>query len=246
MNNKVALIIGGSGGIGIAATKRLFHDGMQVCSTYYRNKESIDSIQSELGKESVSSYRCDIRKESEVNTTIEKVLEKHKKVDVVIFAVASQLKHQRLLDIEWTDVYEHIELQLKAMLIVMKSLREQIRSKHKMKFIVVSTEFCMGAPPKGLAHYVTAKYGAIGLSKAMAVELVQYGCTVNMVSPGMVDTSLLKDVPPKLIEMTAHQNPMKRIARPEDIANVISFLASDKADYLNGINIPVNGGGVMQ
>lgn len=245
MNKKVALIIGGSGGIGDAAAKHLLKDGMQVCSTYFQNKGSIDRLQSEFGENSISSYGCDVREESNVKTTIEQILEKFKKIDVVVFAASIPLKHKRILDLEWNDVYEHVELQLKAMLFVMKFLREQIRSKHKTKFIVLSTEACIGAPPKGLAHYVTAKYGAMGFSKAMAVELVQYGCTVNMISPGMVDTALLKDMPHKLIEMTAHNNPLKRIASPDDIASVVSFLASDEADYLNGVNIPVNGGGVI-
>jgi 3-oxoacyl-[acyl-carrier protein] reductase len=85
----------------------------------------------------------------------------------------------------------------------------------------------------------------MGFAKTMAVELAQYGCTVNSISPGMVDTALLKDMPHKLIELTAHNNPLKRIASPEDISNVVSFLASDETDYLNGVNIPVNGGGVI-
>ena len=245
MSKKTALIIGGSGGIGSAAAKRLLHDGMRVCATYFHNKEISARLQKEIGKDRILLYECDARKESDVKTTIEKILENYKKIDVVVFAATIPLKHKRILDLEWSDVYDHIELQLKAMLFVMKSLREQIRSKHKTKFIVILTEICIGSPPKGFADYVTSKYGAMGLSKAMAVELAQYGSTVNIISPGMVDTTLLKNMPPKLIEITAHNNPLKRIATTVDIANVVSFLASDESDYLNGVNILVNGGGVI-
>ena len=69
-----------------------------------------------------------------------------------------------------------------------------------------------------------------------------YNSTVNMVSPGIVDTKLIKDLPPKFIEIAAYQNPLKRIADVKDVSNIISFLASDESDYLNGVNIPVNGG----
>ncbi len=246
MNKKVALIIGGSGGIGSAITRRLFSNGMLVCSTYLKNKEKIDRLQDELGNDNISFYKCDVRQDGEVMATIKEILEKHNKIDVVVFTVTVPLKYKRILNIEWNDIYEGVELQLKAMLFVMQCLGEQIRSKHKTKFIVILTEVCVGAPPKGLSHYITSKYSAMGLSKAMAVELAQYGCTVNMVSPGMVNTELLNDLPPKLIEMTAHNNPLKRIANPEEIANVVSFLASEDSDYLNGANILVNGGGVIQ
>ena len=85
----------------------------------------------------------------------------------------------------------------------------------------------------------------MGMAKTMAVELAQYGCTVNMVSPGMVETPLLDSLPSKLIEMNAYQNPLKRNAVPDDVSNVISFLASDQSDYINGANIVINGGAVM-
>jgi len=245
MENKIALIIGGSGGIGAAAARRLLKDGLHVCSTYFQDSESIDSLQREFGADSILAYGCDFREEKNVKLTIENILEKFKKIDVIVITVTIPLRHKRIIDLEWNDVYEHVELQLKAILYVMKSLRKQICSKYKTKFIIISSESCIGTPPKGFAHYVTAKCGAMGLSKAMAVELAQYGCTVNLISPGMVDTALHKDTPRKLIEITVHNNPLKRIALPEDIANVVSFLASDEADYLNGVNIPVNGGGVI-
>ena len=131
------------------------------------------------------------------------------------------------------------------MLFVTKALNKQILKKYKTKFIVLTTEYCMATPPKGLSHYVTSKYAVMGMAKTMAVELAQYNCTVNMVSPGMVETRLLDSLPSKLIEMTAYQNPLKRNAVPDDVSNVISFLASDQSHYINGANIVINGGAVM-
>ena len=79
----------------------------------------------------------------------------------------------------------------------------------------------------------------------MSVELAKHNCTVNMVSPGMVDTNLISNLPPKLVEITAENNPLKRIAASSDVAKVILFLSSEGSDYLNGVNILVNGGGAM-
>lgn len=86
----------------------------------------------------------------------------------------------------------------------------------------------------------------MGMAKSMAVELAKYNCTVNMVSPGMTSTNLISNLPQKLIEITAANNPLGRIARPKDVANVVLFLASDEAEYINGTNILVNGGGIME
>ena len=107
------------------------------------------------------------------------------------------------------------------------------------------TEYCIGKPPKGVAAYLTAKSALLGLSKVLSLELAEAKSTVNMISPGMVETKLIENLPKKLIEMTAYNNPLKKIASAEDIANVISFLASNDSDYLNGVNIPINGGNVQ-
>jgi 3-oxoacyl-[acyl-carrier protein] reductase len=136
-------------------------------------------------------------------------------------------------------------VQVKGFFYIVKQLMDQMKQKKKVKFIVISTEYCIGKPPAGLSDYITAKYGLLGLSKCMAVELAQYGSTVNIISPGMVETPLLKGVPSIFKEMNAEQNPFGRIATPKDVTGAILFLASDTSDYLNGTNITVNGGGVM-
>ena len=124
-------------------------------------------------------------------------------------------------------------------------LKTQFEKKHKTNIIIILTEFIIGKPPKMLVPYIIGKYALLGLSKVLAVELAEYNSTVNMLSPGMVDTKLIEDLPPKLIEMTAYQNPLKRIATTTDIAKVVSFLASEESDYINGVNIPVNGGNII-
>jgi len=243
MDKKLALILGGNGGIGSSVAKRLIKDGMHVCVTYHKNKDQIDKIKAESSIGDITEYQCNSLESTELSKTVCDIKEEFGNIDIIIFTLTSTLKNKKLLELEWSDYQEHFELQLRTMHCVTKALHNQIYAKHKTKFIVLLTEYCIGSPPKGLSHYVTSKYAAMGMAKTMAVELSQYNCTVNMISPGMVETPLLDGLPSKLIEMTAYQNPMKRNAYPEDISNTISFLASDQSDYLNGTNIVVNGGG---
>ena len=118
-------------------------------------------------------------------------------------------------------------------------------SRHRIKIIVLLTEACTGKPPSGMSHYISAKYSLMGYCKCLAIELAKFNATVNMVSPGIVQTNLTAAFPQKMIEITAESNPLKRLATPKDVADVVSFLSGEESDYLNGVNILINGGGAM-
>ena len=143
---------------------------------------------------------------------------------------------------EWKDFQEHIDIQIKAFFTLVRLILKNSNQKERVKFIILLTEYCFGKPPSNISHYVAAKYGLMGFVKSLAAELDANKYTFNMVSPGMVETGLVSNLPPKLIEMTAQSNPLKRIATPTDVANIISFLDSEESNYLNGVNILVNGG----
>ena len=245
MKKKVALVLGGSGGIGFSAVERLLIDGFQVCATYLKNKDELEKIFDRFNPSLIEIFQCDLSHEKNIDSLIKEISLLHGKIDVIVFTATSKLINHRILDLEWDEYTNHFDVQVKPVFFVVKSLSTQLKEKYKTKFIILLTEYCIGTPPKGLSHYVTSKYAAMGMAKTMAVELAQFGCTVNMISPGMVETPLLDNLPLKLIEITAYNNPLKRNAIPEDVSNLISFLASDKSDYLNGTNIVVNGGGVV-
>ena len=192
--NKVALVLGGNGGIGNSAVKRLLEDGFKVCTTYFKHKDKLKEMEIELGSNEISVFQCDVTNEDEVNKIISNINAAFGEIDVVVFAVTSALKNIRILKLDWDEYNSHFDIQIKPMFFVMKALSEQINAKYKTKFIVLLTEYCIGSPPKGLSNYVTSKYAAMGMAKTMAIELSQCNSTVNMISPGMVETSLLKNL----------------------------------------------------
>lgn len=113
------------------------------------------------------------------------------------------------------------------------------------KFIFISSQVTENVPPADWSFYTTAKYGLIGFAKSLAVELSPFNIKVNLVSPGMTETNLLSDIPEKAKLLLAAKAPLRRLAKPQDVAQVISFLASDKSDYITGETIRVNGGQIM-
>jgi len=244
MKKKVAVVVGGSGGIGMEIVRSLEADGFHVCFTYRRKTDKTEALP-EICKEAVAGYRMDLSEESTIKSVFDRIQKDAGGIDVLVFSVTPPVLNKNILKATWQDYVEHWEMQIKGLFFIVQSLKERILQKKKLKFILIGTEYCFGRPPAGLSHYVQAKYALLGFAKSMAVDLANYNCTVNLVSPGMVETPLISQLPPKLIEITAETNPLKRIATPKDVANTVSFLAGDRADYLNGVDITVNGGNIM-
>ena len=113
------------------------------------------------------------------------------------------------------------------------------------KFIFLTSQVTENVPPANWSFYTTAKYSLNGFAKSLAVELAAHNINVNLVSPGMTETNLIADIQEKTKLLVAAKTPLRRLAKTEDIANAISFLASDKSDFMTGETIRVNGGQVM-
>lgn len=242
-NYKTALVIGGNGGIGSSSVVKLLDDGFNVVASYNNNKHRLEKIiQNPQYQERLKLINLDAASDEDMKSKINELIGLYGSLDIVVFSISEEYRNIRIFNLQWESLSNQLTNQLKSLHNLYSSLSGQIKSNVKTKFIVLLSEVCFGSPPKGFSHYVTAKYALLGFAKSLAMELSAYNSTVNMISPGMVETDLLSNMPRKLIEMNASQNPLGRNGSPEDIASLISFLASDKADYLNGINIPVNGG----
>ena len=241
MSQKTALIIGGSGGIGTAIIKRLLKDGFLVCGAYYKNVDKVENLRQELAGQPVFFYKTDLLDQSAIQATMQEVVAEHKQIDVLVFSATLPLEHKQLLDCEWEDFEKDLQVQLRGMFYAFKSLQAQIKQKRETKFIILLSAVCVGKPPSRMGSYTVAKYGLMGLAKIMAVELAQYNCTVNMLSPGMVQTDLIKSFPTKLVEIAAQKNSKQQLIQPEEVAERVSELVLAPAGYFNGKNIGING-----
>ena len=99
-----------------------------------------------------------------------------------------------------------------------------------------------GVPPMAMAHYVTAKYALLGLMKSLSSEYSSKGITVNAVSPSMIETEFLSQIPQQLVEITADKHPLGRNGLPADVVPAICFLLSQQASFITGVNLPITGG----
>ncbi len=243
---KTALIIGGTGGIGSEVCVQLAKDGFNIIVNYNSNNSKALEIKSLVESFGVSCIvvKADINNEDEIKELIRISLRSFNSIDVLVNCAAATIPNIKFHDLEWSDYLSQLELNIKAVLIIMKNVVD-IMIKNGYGKIINIGSYSAEKPNNDWSHYITAKSAMIGFTKSLAFELAPKGINVNMVTPSLVDTELTADIPEKFKLLTASQTPLRRLARAKDIANVISFLASDKSDFLAGENIRVNGGQIM-
>ncbi len=243
---RVALIIGGTGGIGKEVCIQLASDGYDVAVHYCRNEEKAKMIQKEIvamGKKAMI-VNADITDFDQVQTMIQSILRTFETITVIVNCSAKDISNIKFQDLDWRTVQEHFDVNVKGIFHIQKCVLPIMEKNGYGKIINITTQ-AIEKPSAEWLHYITAKSALHGFTKALAVELAPKGIRVNAISPGMTDTELIANIPEKVRLLTEVQTPLGRIAQPKDIAGAVSFLASEKADFLTGETIRVNGGQVM-
>ncbi|MAG38710.1 hypothetical protein CMO90_01350 [Candidatus Woesearchaeota archaeon] len=246
VKNNIALVIGGTGGIGKATCFQLARDGFDVAIHYYKNIESANRLKKNIEKlgNNATVVNADIKEIDQVDRMIQRVLRKLGSISVLVNCATTPIPNIKIADLEWRNMQEQYDVNIKGAFNIIKFVVPIMEENGYGKIINLITQYIEDPKPE-LAHYITAKSALSGFTKALATELAPKGIQVNLISPGMTDTQLLADIPEKVRLLTAAQAPLRRLASPDDIARVISFLSSEKSDYLTGETIRVNGGQVM-
>lgn len=243
---KVALVIGATGGIGKATCHQLAHDGFDIIIHYHSNERIAKQIKvkiESLGRKAII-VKGDITSDEQINEMFQTIERTFQNITVLVNCSTIKFANISFTDLKWNEIQNHIELNVKG---TYNLLRYTLPIMEKVKYgkiITITTQY-IETPCSNLIHYITAKGALHSFSKSLAIELAPKGIRINMVSPGMTETELIADVPEKVRLLTATKTPLKRLAYPEDVANAISFLASSRSDYLTGETIRVNGGQVM-
>ncbi len=245
-SQKIALVIGGTGGIGKATCIQLAKDGFNVIIHYNKNKTLAEEIKAEVEKYNQKSIivRANILLETDVKEMIYKSIRAFDKIDVLANCAATKIPNIKFQDLEWADFQEQIELNIKSTFSIMKAVIPEMIKNGYGKIINIGS-LSVDKPNSDWSHYITSKSALIGLTKSLAFELAPKGVRINMVTPSLVNTELTADIPEKIKLLTAAQTPLRKLAIAADVAGVISFLASNKSDFLAGENIRINGGQVM-
>jgi len=246
-SKRVALVLGGSGGIGSATCKALAGKGFGVAIHYLSNVEMAERVKGQIEDFGGNAIvlGADITDESCLKDFIFKVKRQYGTITTLVNCTTISLPRVKYESLVWTDIQKHIDINVRANFNVIREVLPIMKENRYGNIINISTQAVDSTPPSELLPYVTAKAALEGFSRALAVELAPVGIRVNLVSPGMTETGLVASIPEKIRLTTAARTPLRRLAKPEDVAGVIAFLASEDASYLSGETIRVNGGQVM-
>jgi 3-oxoacyl-[acyl-carrier-protein] reductase (EC 1.1.1.100) len=246
MNRKVAVVTGGISGIGDAISTRFLKEGATVIA-FDINKDACQiwvTSKKKLGFNNVDAFVCDVTKYEESAAVVAMVLEKYKKIDILVnnagITQDSTLKKMTLT--QWNSV---INVNLNSLFNVTKPVADQMVTNGFGRIINISS--VNGQKGQfGQTNYSATKAGVHGFTKALAQEVARKNVTVNTVSPGYINTKMMQDIPEEVLHKIVGQVPCGRLGEPEEIADLVAYLASDKAAYITGSDVSINGGLYMR
>ncbi|HDI0346793.1 TPA: 3-oxoacyl-[acyl-carrier-protein] reductase [Staphylococcus aureus] len=242
---KSALVTGASRGIGRSIALQLAEEGYNVAVNYAGSKEKAEAVVEEIKAKGVDSFaiQANVTDADEVKAMIKEVVSQFGSLDVLVnnAGITRDNLLMRMKEQEWDDV---IDTNLKGVFnCIQKATPQMLRQRSGAIINLSSVVGAVGNP--GQANYVATKAGVIGLTKSAARELASRGITVNAVAPGFIVSDMTDALSDELKEQMLTQIPLARFGQDTDIANTVAFLASDKAKYITGQTIHVNGGMYM-
>ncbi|MBI4429376.1 MAG: 3-oxoacyl-[acyl-carrier-protein] reductase [Ignavibacteriales bacterium] len=245
LKDKVALVTGGSRGIGRAIVLALADEGAHVAFTYKSAEDAARNVLVQVEEKNLRSvaYKSDAKDANSASKVVESVVQEFQRLDILVnnAGITRDRLIMRMSEEDWDEVLDN---NLKSAFNFSKAVSRPMMSQRGGKIINISSiSGVIGNP--GQANYSAAKAGMIGLTKTLAKELASRNIQVNAVAPGFVDTEMTEKLTPQQREQLLTMIPMKRTAKPEEIAGVVVFLASSAASYITGQVLCVDGGIVM-
>ncbi len=238
MDKKLAIVTGAAKGIGKSIACQLVTENCFVVIVDLDDSNGV-ILEKELGKENSIFIACDISQEDSVTSLFQSVINNFHKVDILVNN-AGIIKDNVIWKMSSEDFDDVIQVNLKGTWLMCKEAAKIMRQQKNGRIINIASRAWLGNI--GQTNYSSSKAGIIGLTRSLALELGKYDVSVNTVAPGLIDTPLTQALPKEVKQMLVEAQPTRSIGQPEDVANVVAFLSSDKTRFITGQILYVDGG----
>lgn len=246
LKDKVVIITGARRGMGRTHALTLAKAGAKVVVSDI-SLSDCEKVVKEIkddGGEAIA-VECDVTKKEEIEEMTRKTVDKFGKVDILVnnAGIAQFKPFLEMTEEEWDRT---LDINLKGYFLCAQACAKEM-AKQKSGVIVNIASVAMGQQGVGfpnIVHYCASKGGIVGMTEALAVELAPYNIRVNAISPGMIETPMIDSVKqdPKMMEAMLARVPMHRVGQPEEVSNLVLFLASDQSSYMTGSTVVIDGG----
>jgi NAD(P)-dependent dehydrogenase (short-subunit alcohol dehydrogenase family) len=239
LKGQVALVTGGSRGIGLAICQSLLAQGATIAAGYSRDKDSADALAAS-SPDRISVHQGNIGAVADCQRVVAEVLERHGRIDILVnnAGITSDRTVRRMASDDWDRV---VTVNLSGAFYMSRAVLDPMYEAGYGRIVNISS--VIGETGNiGQANYAAAKSGLFGLTKTLALETARKGITVNCVAPGFIATEMVTSVPEEVLAGVVADIPVGRLGEPEEIARVVEFLTDPDAGYITGSIVSVNGG----
>ena len=245
LENKVAIVTGGSGGIGQALCERLAKEGAKIVINYHSDadeaKETKEKVE-QVGSEAFI-VQADLRKVEEINSLVQESIKHFGKVDILVNSAGLE-KRADFWEITEKDYDLVLDVNLKAVFFATQAVVKHFRETNNPGKIINISSVHEELPFPHFTSYCASKGGVKMITRNLAVELGPMGITINNVAPGAIATPINQELlnNPEQLKKVTQNIPLGRLGEPEDVSGIVAFLASDEAKYITGSTFYVDGG----
>ncbi len=240
--DRVALVTGGTKGIGKAICLHLAEHGARIACGYGHDQRAAEAVEQEFREQGYegSIYQCDVTEPDQIVALVERVVQTFGKIDILVNN-AGITSDKTVLKMEIADWHKVLRTNLSSCFYVCKAVLPHMLKQQYGRIINISSVIGLSGNI-GQANYASAKSGLFGFTKTLALETARKGITVNAVAPGFVRTEMTGKIPAETIEKILEHIPMRRFAEPHEISRVVVFLAQEESAYITGQIYGINGG----
>ena len=246
-SKRVAIITGAGQGMGKAVALNLASESCNIVINDLNEKSGLDTIHQINSSYDAKAIfiKGNVISKGDIENTVNSALDEFGRIDILVNN-AGVLRPTKVIDIEEDEWDFVIDVNLKGTYMFSRGVLPEMQKNGWGRIVNFSSTAGKNISTVGGAHYTSAKAGILGFTRHLAKEVAEYGITVNSVCPGLIDTEMVQStISKELSEKYANSFPIKRLGKPVEVADLVSFLVSDKAAYITGASLDINGGDLM-